>query len=534
MKKTKLILGLILIIATAFILTGCGKSAKGIKLIANPPQNVIFTGDFEEQGLQVYKIFDNGQVQEYTSYKVEINNPKKEDPANGIRIITIKDLKETDVESYSFKVFTNKNYGAVLKESDSFYSVRFNKIELSSKELKLKTNYLFLNYLGGSFKFEDIDRGLDVFAIEPNASNKIVSREIDLQAFLKSIDIKSYKEIENLKGDAKFDTRLDNQTKGVNYIKEQEQKGTPEQIADKEIYQYDKARYNIKVKDKAKTEYRVYITDDKGKSNKEIMIPVIVAGGERPINKATFGWFDYISVSWMGFLIGSLSVGGFLGLGVLFTTIIVRTLAWPIYSKTNGMSSRMQKVQPEAEKIKRKYAGRTDKQSQRQMQMETMALYKKHKVGFSSMLLPFLQMPIFIGMYNAVRRVVIEGGYYSSSVIKTDFLGLDLLIGGHWTSYIAAAIVGVTMLLLQLIGTYKPKYLRKSLNPKDQQQQKKVGKTMLIFSVVMIGMMVFMAFRDNGIALYWIFGNLFSLFQVVLYKYLDYRKFKKTENKELI
>ena len=53
--------------------------------------------------------------------------------------------------------------------------------------------------------------------------------------------------------------------------------------------------------------------------------------------------------------------------GIFFTTIIVRTLAWPIYSKQNGMSLKMQLMQPEMAKIQRKYAARKDPQSQQQM-----------------------------------------------------------------------------------------------------------------------------------------------------------------------
>ena len=73
--------------------------------------------------------------------------------------------------------------------------------------------------------------------------------------------------------------------------------------------------------------------------------------------------------------------GGSYFFGILFTTLIVRTLAWPIYSKQNGMSVKMQLMQPELNRIQAKYANRKDPQSQQRMQAETMALYKKYKIN---------------------------------------------------------------------------------------------------------------------------------------------------------
>ena len=92
--------------------------------------------------------------------------------------------------------------------------------------------------------------------------------------------------------------------------------------------------------------------------------------------------------------------------GILFTTLIVRTLAWPIYSRQNSMSLKMTLMQPEMERINRKYANRKDPQSQQQMQMEMMKLYKKYKMNPLGCILPmFIQFPIFMAMYEVVNRI---------------------------------------------------------------------------------------------------------------------------------
>ena len=73
--------------------------------------------------------------------------------------------------------------------------------------------------------------------------------------------------------------------------------------------------------------------------------------------------------------------GGSFVFGLFFTTIIVRTLAWPIYAKTNDMSLKMTVAQPELNRIQAKYANRKDPQSQHRMQQEMMAVYKKYKIN---------------------------------------------------------------------------------------------------------------------------------------------------------
>jgi YidC/Oxa1 family membrane protein insertase len=90
---------------------------------------------------------------------------------------------------------------------------------------------------------------------------------------------------------------------------------------------------------------------------------------------------------------------------IIIATIVVRTIAWPIYGKTNDMQLKMQLVQPEMEKIQKKYAGREDQESKQRMSMETMQLYKKYGIGFGGCLMPFVQMPI---LRNTINTALIQ------------------------------------------------------------------------------------------------------------------------------
>lgn len=262
---------------------------------------------------------------------------------------------------------------------------------------------------------------------------------------------------------------------------------------------------------------------------------VYVTGGEAPIHSDDAGFFDWILVIPVAFL--TQLFGGLFGnsfaLGILFTTLIVRTLAWPIYAKSNDLSLKMNLAQPEMQRVQGKYATRKDPQSQQQMQMEMMGVYKKYGINAFGCLLPFLQMPIFIAMYSVVRRITIPGGMYAEQVSNTMFFGIDLAnTNDGITAIVLAAIVGATMFGLQRLAMTKPSYAKNVVNPNPQAQQSQ--QTMKYVSYFMVIMMMFISYQSNALAIYWIFGNLYSLTQTVINRKLSEKKHLKLKEKELL
>ncbi len=79
--------------------------------------------------------------------------------------------------------------------------------------------------------------------------------------------------------------------------------------------------------------------------------------------------------------------------------------------------AKMNLAQPDMQRVQAKYATKKDPQSQQQMQMEMMQVYKKHGINAFGCLMPFLQMPIFIAMYAVVRRITLKGGIWSTKSI---------------------------------------------------------------------------------------------------------------------
>ena len=101
-----------------------------------------------------------------------------------------------------------------------------------------------------------------------------------------------------------------------------------------------------------------------------------------PIDGFKSGWDILVwPMAFLMYGIGKTVAFNYYSLTILFATIIVRTLAWPIYAKTNDLSLKMKLMAPHQAKIEAKYAGKDDPISQQRKQMEMMQLFKKYGVG---------------------------------------------------------------------------------------------------------------------------------------------------------
>lgn len=235
--------------------------------------------------------------------------------------------------------------------------------------------------------------------------------------------------------------------------------------------------------------------------------------------------------------IGKSVAFGNYGIVIIITTLIVRTLAWPIYAKTNDMSLKMQLMGPEQAKLEAKYAGKTDQESMQRKQMEMMQLYKKHGVGFAGCLLPLVQFPIFIAFYETLQRVPVtrNGGFtFDFGFLSGSFFGIDLFSGrldaaGNvistyqtWGIIVFAIIVGATQFLSQVLMSKRQKKAKEDAQsnvpsyrqPQQTDMQKQTETTMKFMMYGMTLMMVFFVYRSTAaLGLYWLVGNLYTTLQ---------------------
>ncbi len=267
---------------------------------------------------------------------------------------------------------------------------------------------------------------------------------------------------------------------------------------------------------------------------------------------ALFAWpISILSfpIAWLCSNIGN-ALGHSYFWGIFFTTLIVRTVAWPIYSKQNSTSLKMQLMQPEMNKIQKKYGNRKDPQSQQAMQAEMMKLYKKYNVKpIGCIVTMLLQFPIFMSMYEVVQRinktsyVLVDGatsisyaGKYALSNTKLfNFFEINTSvfaapeIKDKIFGIVIALLFGGLQILSQKLSQRPPKYQKQYPNKQKQEsQQQKSMKTMMI---VMNVVFVFMALQSTSLAVYWFIGAIYQLFQSQVGRWLNERKYYRLQEK---
>lgn len=123
--------------------------------------------------------------------------------------------------------------------------------------------------------------------------------------------------------------------------------------------------------------------------------------------------------SFVGFFEQSLiliaTVTGSIGVAIILFTIATRVLILPLTLKSIRSSRKMQEVQPLIKELQRKYG-----KDQRRLQEETLKLYQEYKINPVGGCLPmFLQLPIFIGVYQAVIHLMIpEQHEYLNAAVR--------------------------------------------------------------------------------------------------------------------
>lgn len=95
-----------------------------------------------------------------------------------------------------------------------------------------------------------------------------------------------------------------------------------------------------------------------------------------------------------------------IGLAIILYTIIVYVLMTPLQINQQKTSKMMSVVQPEMQKIQKKYQGKRDQASQMKMQEETMAIYEKYGVSPTGSCLPLLiQLPLLFALYQVIYKI---------------------------------------------------------------------------------------------------------------------------------
>ena len=111
-----------------------------------------------------------------------------------------------------------------------------------------------------------------------------------------------------------------------------------------------------------------------------------------------WGWFYFLTKPFFFLLDWIKGIVGNFGIAILIATVLVKLAVFPLANKSYASMSKMKKLQPEMERLKKEYP--EDKMKQQQ---EMMALYKREKVSPLSGCLPVVvQIPIFFALYKVI------------------------------------------------------------------------------------------------------------------------------------
>jgi len=218
-------------------------------------------------------------------------------------------------------------------------------------------------------------------------------------------------------------------------------------------------------------------------------------------------------------------------LSIVGLVIVLRILLIPLFVKQIHASRRMQLIQPEMQKIQKRYKGKTDPDSRQAMTQETMDLYKRTGTNpFSSCLPILLQSPFFFALFrvlNDMPRVVLPEGdpnhkpaigfltrELAQQAEQSTLLGAQLSSGFVHASSTQAKVVTVILIVAMSVTTFttQRQLMMKNMpataldNPFAKQQKVLLYLMPIFFAISGVNFPI-------GVLLYWLTTNLWSMAQ---------------------
>lgn len=214
-------------------------------------------------------------------------------------------------------------------------------------------------------------------------------------------------------------------------------------------------------------------------------------------------------------------VGNF-GVAILLLTVAVKLIFFPLANKSYESITKMKKVQPQIEELRKRYKDDAAKQQQ-----ELMALYQKEKINPVTGCLPMLiQIPVFYALYK-VLTVTIEMRHapffgWVRDLSSRDPTTIWNLFGAIPWDPSHLPLVGALLGGPLHLGAWALLYglsmwLSTAMNPPapDPVQQRMLQFMPLIFTFIMAPFAV-------GLLIYWTWNNVLSILQ----QYVIMRRFK--------
>lgn len=202
--------------------------------------------------------------------------------------------------------------------------------------------------------------------------------------------------------------------------------------------------------------------------------------------------------------------GNDFGLAIIFLTIIIRFLIYPISIMAINSQKALQKLQPKLKEIQEKYKNDKEKQTR-----ETLGLYKKEKINpFSGLFLAIVQIPILIALYKV----------FWNGLKPEEFVNLYGFISNpiHINPFFLAVIdLSKPNLLFAALAGIAQFFQTRMLMPKQGGSQKNSNEMSAIMQKQMVYFFPFLTLiillkLPAALGLYWTVSGAFSIIQQYL------------------
>jgi len=231
---------------------------------------------------------------------------------------------------------------------------------------------------------------------------------------------------------------------------------------------------------------------------------------DRSFGKAiNFGVFTSIGLVLLGILEFFHGIFHNYGVAILLLTFCVGVVLYPLTFKSMKSMKRLQELQPQIEKLRIEH-----KNNPQRLNKEIMELYRRNNVNPMSGCLPlFLQMPIFIALYQTLTRSIRlkEASFLwikDLSMPDAAFsLPINIPILGNKLNILPILMIGA-MILQQRLSQSNVS------NTLQTEQQKIMAVTMpLVFGFIFYNL-------PSGLVLYWLTNTILTIFL----QYISIRK----------
>ena len=237
----------------------------------------------------------------------------------------------------------------------------------------------------------------------------------------------------------------------------------------------------------------------------------------------TENWFSALFVWPLSWVLNKLAPVITVGGAIAIVTVVVNGLLAVFTLKSQMGMQRMQMLQPELNKIQRKYEGRDDQASKMRMAQEQQQLMNKYNVNPGSMMLvQFIQLPIIMAMFMAIQRAeaVVNGTFLGMNLQVKPSEAFGLLFKGDLSGLpyiILFLLMAVTQVVLVLLPMYFQKKKAAAEAAKHHRKPEPTNNQNMMMQMYMIVMVLaFGLMWQSGMSLFWFIRNIVDIIKTII------------------